>query len=75
MLHIYIFELNKYLSNSGTKASWTEEQEDELRHLFLENQNNPETDQGKHFFYSSTSLFFAILVTSGGSFLDERKLN
>ncbi|XP_055851009.1 protein timeless homolog [Episyrphus balteatus] len=30
---------------SGTKGTWTEEQESELRFLFEENQNNPQTDQ------------------------------
>ncbi|XP_055901939.1 protein timeless homolog [Eupeodes corollae] len=30
---------------SGTKGTWTEEQESELRFLFQENQNNPQTDQ------------------------------
>lgn len=29
------------------KKSWTEEQEDELRQLYMENQNNPSTDMGK----------------------------
>ncbi|XP_037818705.1 protein timeless homolog, partial [Lucilia sericata] len=30
---------------SGTKGTWTEEQESELRFLFEENQRNPETDK------------------------------
>lgn len=30
---------------AGTKGTWTEEQENELRFLFEENQNNPQTDQ------------------------------
>ncbi|XP_046806289.1 protein timeless homolog [Lucilia cuprina] len=30
---------------SGTKGTWTEEQESELRFLFEENQQNPETDK------------------------------
>lgn len=32
--------------NSGKKMAWTEEQEEELRQLFMENQNNPSTEQG-----------------------------
>lgn len=31
---------------SHNKKLWSEEQEDELRHLYMENQNNPQTDQG-----------------------------
>lgn len=33
----------------GSKQAWTEEQEDELRQLFTENQNNPSTEQGEYF--------------------------
>lgn len=29
------------------KKGWTEEQEDELRNLYMENQNNPSTDMGE----------------------------
>ena len=29
------------------KGVWSEEQEEELRRLYMENQSNPETDQGK----------------------------
>lgn len=37
-----------FLIYSGTKGTWTEEQEAELRFLFEENQRNPETDKGKY---------------------------
>ncbi|KAG4077692.1 hypothetical protein HA402_015735 [Bradysia odoriphaga] len=30
---------------TDNKRGWSEEQEDELRHLYMENQNNPQTDQ------------------------------
>lgn len=33
--------------SSGKKMAWTEEQEEELRQLYIENQNNPSTEQGK----------------------------
>lgn len=58
LLKINIKFINKCLFISGTKVKWTEEQEEELRQLFLENQNNPETDDGKHFF--SFSYFFPV---------------
>ena len=29
------------------KGVWSEEQEEELRRLYMENQSNPQTDQGK----------------------------
>lgn len=35
------------------KNAWSEEQENELRALFMENQQNPATDEGKLIF-----LFF-----------------
>ena len=31
--------------NRGKNKAWTEEQEEELRHLFMRNQESPETDQ------------------------------
>lgn len=31
------------------KGVWTEEQEDELRNLFMENQTNPTTEKGDQF--------------------------
>lgn len=34
----------------GLKGAWNEEQEEELRRLFMENQENPESDQGKRSF-------------------------
>lgn len=32
-----------------SKKAWSEEQEDELRQLYMENQQNPATDQGTFF--------------------------
>jgi hypothetical protein len=40
--------------HTGGKVQWTEEQENELRCLFMENQANPTTDKGK----SSVALIF-----------------
>lgn len=31
---------------------WTDQQEDELRRLFMQNQENPETDEGKLFIFA-----------------------
>lgn len=36
-----------FFSCSGKKVGWSEEQEEELRQLYMENQNNPSTEQGK----------------------------
>lgn len=44
-------------SGGNKKATWTEQEEEELGRLFMENQANPETDEGK--WYSVfTSLYF-----------------
>lgn len=43
-------------SSSGTKGTWTEEQESELRFLFEENQRNPETDKGNYFKFNKSEL-------------------
>lgn len=40
-----IIQIN-FLFIDWRKKNWTEEQEDELRQLYMENQNNPTTDQG-----------------------------
>lgn len=34
-------------SGESKKVIWKEEEEEELRRLFMENQANPETDEGK----------------------------
>lgn len=35
-----------YHGSGSKKTGWTEEQEEELRTLFMENQNNPSTEKG-----------------------------
>lgn len=56
-----VFSLPVYNKRSGTggsvKGAWNEEQEEELRRLFMENQENPESDQGKRSFPFSFSSF------------------
>lgn len=56
------FSLPVYNKRSGTsggvKGAWNEEQEEELRRLFMENQENPESDQGKRSFPFSFSSFW-----------------
>lgn len=47
---------------SGTKGTWTEEQEAELRFLFEENQQNPETDKGKLNVATMSIKSFAIVI-------------
>lgn len=53
-------------TNSGTggrmKGAWNEEQEEELRRLFMENQENPESDQGKRSF--PFVFFFRVACTT-----------
>lgn len=54
----YFYRLSKFLfrfpfgsgTGGGIKAAWSEEQEEELRRLYMENQENPESDQGKKSF-------------------------
>lgn len=40
-------ENNYEAQTDGANKAWSESQEDELRRLFQENQENPENDQGK----------------------------
>lgn len=47
----FLFSFLCWLSRTGyysasKKTGWTEEQEAELRQLFMENQNNPSTEKG-----------------------------
>lgn len=42
------FFLLLFLHSASKKTGWTEEQEDELRQLFMENQNNPSTEKGNY---------------------------
>lgn len=42
MLLCYLIAIDR----GSKKTGWTEEQEDELRQLFMENQNNPSTEKG-----------------------------
>lgn len=35
-----------FYRRGSKKTGWTEEQEEELRTLFMENQNNPSTEKG-----------------------------
>lgn len=45
--HLVLVRFSPYSYNSaGKKTGWTEEQEAELRQLFMENQNNPSTEKG-----------------------------
>lgn len=46
IIHL-INNLDKNRNFSHKKSGWTEEQEDELRQLYQENQENPSTEQGK----------------------------
>lgn len=60
------------IDHSGKKMSWSEEQEEELRQLYIENQNNPSTEQGNisnkyinRFFYPiGCDLRFGIVVNN-----------
>lgn len=50
---------NKYEAQSeGPTKGWSESQEDELRRLFQENQENPENDQGTISSMSRNDYFF-----------------
>lgn len=64
------FSCNKRISaHSGAgnkKARWTEQEEEELRRLFMENQANPETDEGKRYF-SFTFLSLLFFCTSNAT--------
>lgn len=40
-------EFKEFKCSFSPKKKWTEAQEDELRQLYMENQNNPSTDQGE----------------------------
>lgn len=39
------------------KKAWTEEQEDELRQLYMENQANPSTEQGIYYLLARINGF------------------
>jgi hypothetical protein len=41
-----------------SKVQWTEEQENELRCLYMENQANPATDKGKPFLSVQKFMYF-----------------
>ncbi|XP_055324474.1 protein timeless homolog [Sitodiplosis mosellana] len=41
----YGYDDARYANANNKKIGWTEEQEDELRQLFMENQNNPSTEK------------------------------
>lgn len=41
-----------YYRSASKKTGWTEEQEAELRQLFMENQNNPSTEKGNYNIYT-----------------------
>lgn len=45
------------IANRNKKA-WTEEQEDELRQLYMENQSNPSTEKGMFFIHHSSGDTF-----------------
>lgn len=45
-IHFLNFILYSAHSGGNKKATWTEQEEEELRRLFMENQANPETDEG-----------------------------
>lgn len=44
---IFFYSWDTFSScRKNKKIGWTEEQEEELRQLFMENQNNPSTEKG-----------------------------
>lgn len=51
-------ENNYEAQSEGPTKGWSESQEDELRRLFQENQENPENDQGTISSMSRNDYFF-----------------
>lgn len=49
---------------NSVKKKWTEEQEDELRQLHMENQQNPSTDKGMWMYSFVVKDLISILIES-----------